>query len=180
MCDFSGKLVAWMDRELSDDEAADLEQHVRGCPDCLKNVDAYEQASRAFVAYCDAAMKKKTRRRLPHWVPLLSSAAAAAVLLVVFQPASVKQIPVRPQVADASPAIILETAPRAVKKGHRRHAIATMKTPNANWGMAEPTIQIAIPVEAMFPPGAVPEGITLIADVSMTTDGSVQGLRLQP
>jgi hypothetical protein len=54
-----------------------------------------------------------------------------------------------------------------------------MKTPNANWVSFEPAIQIAIPVEAMFPPGAVPEGITFIADLSIAADESVQGLRLQ-
>jgi hypothetical protein len=180
MCDFSGRLVAWMDRELPDDEAADVERHVRDCSECRRRVDAYEKVSRAFVAHCDAATRGKTRRRVPHWMPVLSSAAAAAVLLLVFQPASVKQIPVRPRVADASPATVLGTASSPVKRVHRRHVIAPMKTPNANWALPEPAIQIALPVAAMFPPGAVPEGITFIADLSMAVDGSVQGLRLQP
>ena len=182
MCDFLGRLVAWMDHELPDDEAADVERHVRDCSECRGRVDAYEQVSRAFVAYCDAAMEKKTRRRLKHWVPLLASAAAAAVLLLVFHPTTVKQMPAGPRVPDAAaPAVVVETetAPRPVKKVHRRHVIAPMKTPNANWASAEPAIQIAIPVEAMFPPGAVPEGITFIADLSVAADGSVQGLRLQ-
>ena len=181
MCDYSGRLVAWMDRELPDKEAGVVERHVRDCSECRGRVDAYEQVSRAFVAYCDAAMEKKTRRRLKRWVPLLASAAAAAVLLLVFHPTTVKQMPVRPPVADAAPAVVVETetAPRPVKKVHRRHVIAPMKPPNANWALAEPSIQIAIPVEAMFPPGAVPEGITIIADLSVAADGSVQGLRLQ-
>jgi hypothetical protein len=178
MCDFSGRLVAWMDRELPDNEAGDAERHVRNCSECRRRVDAYKQVSRAFVAHCDGVMEGTTRR-WPRWVPVLASAtAAAAVLFLVFQPASVKQIPVRPPVA--SPAIILETAPKPVKTVHRRRGIAPAKTPNANWALPETAIQIAIPVEAMFPPGAVPEGITLIADVSMAADGSVQGLRLQP
>ena len=180
MFDFSGRLVAWMDRELPDNEAADAERHVRDCSECRRRVDAYKQVSRAFVAHCDAVMDGTTRRR-PRWVPVLASAtAAAAVLFLVFQPASVKQIPVLPPVADASPAIILETAPKPVKTVHRRRGIAPAKTPNANWALPETAIQIAIPVEAMFPPGAVPEGITFIADVSMAADGSVQRLRLQP
>lgn len=179
MCDFSGKLVAWMDRELPDKEAADAERHVRDCSECRRCVAAYEQVSRAFVAHCDAV--EGTTRRRPRWVPVLASAtAAAAVLFLVFQPASVKQIPVLSPVADASPAIILETAPKPVKTVHRRRGIVPAKTPNANWVLPETAIQIAIPIEAMFPPGAVPEGITLIADVSMAADGSVQGLRLQP
>jgi len=180
MCDFSGKLVAWMDRELPDNEAADAERHVRDCSECRRRVDAYEQVSRAFAAHCDAVMVETTRRR-SHWVPVLASATAvAAVLFLVLQPASVKQIPVRPPVADASPVIILETAPKPVKTIHRGRGIAPVKTPIANWVPPETAIQIAIPVEAMFPPGAVPEGITFIADVSMAADGSVQALRLQP
>jgi hypothetical protein len=192
MCDFSGRLVAWMDRELPENEAADVERHVRDCSDCRGRADAYEQVSRRFVAYCDAAIGEKPRRGLPRWVPaLLASAAAAAVLLLVLQPSTVKQMPVRPRVADATLAVIVgtgtgtetgtetETAARPVKKVHRRRVIAPVKTSNANWASAEPAIQIAIPVEAMFPPGAVPVGITFIADLSMAADGSVQGLRLQ-
>jgi anti-sigma factor RsiW len=183
MCDFSGRLIASMDRELPEKEAADVERHVRDCSECRGRVEAYEQVSRAFVTYCDAALEKKTHRRLKRWVPLLASAAAAAVLLLMLQPTLVQQVPVRPRMADAAAAVVFETetetAPRPVKRVHRRHVIAPMRTPNANWASAEPSIQIAIPVEAMFPPGAVPEGITFIADLSMAADGSVQGLRLQ-
>jgi hypothetical protein len=46
--------------------------------------------------------------------------------------------------------------------------------------MAEPAIQIAIPADAMFPHGAVPEGMTYIANLSLAADGSVQGFRLRP
>jgi Putative zinc-finger len=180
MCDFSGILVAWMDRELPDEEAANAERHVRECSECRRGVDAYKQISYEFVAHCDAVMEETTGRR-PRWVPVLVSATAAtAVLLLVFQLASVKQIPVRPPVADTSPATILATAPKPDKTVHRRRRIAPAKTPTANWALAKTGIQIAIPVEAMFPPGAVPEGITFIADVSMAADGSVQALRLQP
>ena len=73
MCDFSGRLVAWMDRELPDNEAADAEQHVRECSECRRRVDGYKQVSRAFVAHCDAVMEGTTRRR-PRWVPVLASA----------------------------------------------------------------------------------------------------------
>ena len=34
MCDFSGKLVAWLDRELPAEEAADVERHLEACTEC--------------------------------------------------------------------------------------------------------------------------------------------------
>ena len=179
MCDFSGRLVAWMDRELPNTEAVDVERHVRDCSECRRRVDAYEEVRCAFVSFCNVVTGATKRRRLPPWVPVLSTAAAAGVLLLVFQPAAVKRIPVRPRVAHPPPVIVLETAPRPAKKVQRQHVMASMKTPNEKWALAEPAIQIAIPVEAMFPPGAVPEGTTFIADLSMAADGSVQGLRLQ-
>jgi hypothetical protein len=46
--------------------------------------------------------------------------------------------------------------------------------------MAGPAIRIAIPADEIFPPGAVPEGVAYIANLSLAADGSVQGLRLQP
>lgn len=195
MCDFSGRLVAWLDRELPDGEAVEVERHVRVCAECRSRVDAYEEVSCALVAYCDAAMEARTRRALPPWVvPALASAAVAIVLFLVFVPPSAKLGAERPRVAGASPAMVVrgtvvpgtvvagtvaETAPRPVKEVHRRHAIAAKVIPPANWAATEPAIRIEIPVEAMFPPGAVPEGITFVADLSMAADGSVQGLRLR-
>jgi hypothetical protein len=40
-------------------------------------------------------------------------------------------------------------------------------------------IQIAIPAEAMFPPGAMPAGINFVADMRIALDGSVQQIRLR-
>jgi hypothetical protein len=40
-------------------------------------------------------------------------------------------------------------------------------------------IQIAIPAEAMFPPGAMPAGVNFIADLRIAADGSVQQVRLR-
>jgi hypothetical protein len=42
-------------------------------------------------------------------------------------------------------------------------------------------VEIAIPADAIFPPGAVPEGFSFAADVTIAPDGSAQqiGLRLQ-
>jgi hypothetical protein len=180
MCDYSGKFVAWMDRELPDNKAADVEQHIAACDECRERVEAYEQVSASFAAYCDAAVGRKTPSRVRHWVPVLSGVAAAAVLALVFMRVPVKQIPVRPLEAVASPAIVIETVPRPVKAVHRRPPIARTKMASASWTPTEPAIQIVIPAEAIFPPGAVPEGISFIAELDIAADGSAQGLRLQP
>ena len=44
----------------------------------------------------------------------------------------------------------------------------------------EPAIEIAIPVEAMFPPGAVPDGLNFVADMSIGADAGAEQLRLRP
>jgi hypothetical protein len=182
MCDYSGKLVAWMDRELPDNEAADVDRHVLACAECGRRIDAYEQVSASFVAYCDAAVGQKTpmpfKRR--HWIPVLSAVAVAAVLSLVFVRVSVKQIPIRSRAAEAAAAVVRETAPRPVKTVHRRRPVPRTKMANAGWTLAGPAVQIVIPAEAMFPPGAVPEGINFIAELDIADDGSAQGLRLQP
>jgi hypothetical protein len=185
MCDFSGRLIAWMDCELEANEAAVLGRHVRACAECRERVAAYEDVSRGFAAYCDVvletAMVTKIHRKLPRWVPVVAGAAAVAavVLVLALQPRSVKPIPVVSRVAEARPPIAPKTATNTPNPVQRRHAAAHRKTQTANWAVAEPAIQIAIPGDAMFPPGAVPEGVNFVANLSLA-DGSVQGLRLQP
>jgi hypothetical protein len=49
-----------------------------------------------------------------------------------------------------------------------------------NWAPSAPAIQIAFPAEAIFPPGAVPQGFDFVADVSIAADGSAQQLNLRP
>jgi anti-sigma factor RsiW len=180
MCNFSAKLIAWMDGELPDDEAAQVERHVRACEQCHISLVRYKKVSSAFVAYCDAATKSQKRSRPSHWVPVLAGAglAAAAALFLGFLHEPVKQSPLPPRAAVSPANVILETAPTHVRKVQRRHTAA--KNQNANSGLAEPAIEINIPAEAMFPPGAVPEGVNFIADLSIAADGSVQRLRLRP
>jgi hypothetical protein len=40
-------------------------------------------------------------------------------------------------------------------------------------------VQIAIPAEAMFPPGAMPKGLNFVAELSIAPDGSVKQVRLR-
>src|SRR5260370_7526241 len=81
MCDVKAKLIAWLDRELSSDEAGGVERHIEGCKECRSRLAAYEQVSNTFDAYCDAVVAAKPRRRVPRWVPVLARAAVAALLL---------------------------------------------------------------------------------------------------
>jgi len=180
MCDFSGKLIAWMDRELTECEAEAVERHVRACAECRRRIHEFEEVSRAFAGYCDAAVKVPPRAGLPYWVPTVSSAAAVAALLLVFLRPLVQPVPLPPRVAQAAPTIAVQTAPGVAPPVRPRHMITQVKTPVMSWEQAEPAIRIAIPAEAIFPPGAVPEGVNFVAELSIAADGSAQALRLQP
>ncbi len=188
MCDFSGSLIAWMDGELEANEAAVLEQHVHACSECRERVAAYGDVSRRFSAYYGAvretAEATKAHRKLPRWMPVAAAAAvvAAVVLLLALAPRALKPAPLVGKVVEThpvAPQAAPEIASRAQSTAPRRHVVAHRKTSTANRELAGPAIQIAIPADAMFPPGAVPEGVNYVAEVSLA-DGSVQGVRLQP
>jgi anti-sigma factor RsiW len=190
MCDYSGRLIAWLDQELPEDAAADLEQHVRACTECRSEFDSYRRASRAFDAYCDAvcdsarnsAKSSQAPLRLPRWIAVLSGAgAAAAVALLVMLPHRTLERPRPDQQAAATTSTVLpEPAPGAInritpiKRTREKHAVAPVQSQNTVWAPAEPGFEIAIPAEAMFPPGAVPEGVNFIADVSIAAAGLLQ------
>ena len=228
MCEFSGKLVAWMDHELERDEGAAVERHVAACAECRGCVAEFRRVSGEFGAYCDAMLQSREQRATRWQKPALAAAAAAAMLAVVFahprrQAAPVPQranatvtmsklSPDSPRNASAEPtpaeaeAGTAATSParasrqrthagRAVaKRGAACCSVATASgaaanaaavappaaAQNANWVANEPSVQIAISAAAMFPPGAVPEGIDFVADLSIGADGSVQQVRLQP
>ncbi len=56
MCDFSGKLIAWLDRELPAEEAAEVERHLQGCSGCRSDVDAFKRVSIEFDASAEASL----------------------------------------------------------------------------------------------------------------------------
>ena len=183
MCEWSGKLVAWMDAELGENDAAEVERHIRNCVECRSRVEAYGEVSRLVVTYCEVHEVGAAPRKLPRWVPALAgTAAAAAVLLFLLRPAPVRQLPVVAQAAYPAPALVVgaPSAPGTAKAKtvHPRHEHVAERNVNAGWAFADPNIQITIPAEAMFPPGAAPEGAIFRANLSVASDGSVQGLRL--
>jgi hypothetical protein len=191
MCDFPGRLVAWLDGEMPEGEAAEVQRHVQSCVECRRRIDAYERVSKGVNAYCDEAVATKVHRGAVRWELVLSAAAVVGIaLLMAFPRARVEQTLAQEPVA-AAPALhdadavgsvarVFEAAPASEKKIHRRRAAVPERIQNTNLVAAEPGIQIAIPADAMFPPGAVPEGINFVAEVSIAPDGSAQGLRLQP
>jgi len=191
MCDFPGRLVAWLDGEMPEGEAAEVQRHVQSCVECRSRIDAYERVSKGVNAYCDEAVATKVHRGAVRWELVLSAAAVVGIaLLMAFPRARVERTLAQQPVA-AAPALHdvaavgsgdepLETAPAPEQKIHRRRAAVPAPIQNTNWVATAPAIQIAIPADAMFPPGAVPDGINFVAEVSIAPDGSAQGLRLQP
>jgi anti-sigma factor RsiW len=189
MCEYSERLIAWMDGELAESEAAEVERHVRACAACRECVSVYEDASRQFAAYYGAATQVRPTapriQKVPLWIPVAAAVAAvAAMLAMAFMPRSAKQIPVVQQVAaipsPVATAPIVHATSAVVQAVAKRHVAAHRKSHDTDWAMAEPAIQIAIPADAMFPPGAVPEGVTYIANVSLGANGLIQGIQLQP
>jgi len=322
-----GKLMAWLDGELPDAEAAAVERHVRVCTECASRAEAYRQASTAFEAYCEACCEAALAapalqvsaplghaaargeggrgelaepaisrsvargggawrgfpRRALGWAAAGAAAAVAVLLLVALPRPRRDAVPDRARASAANaagaaapvdaaaeirarengpPAAVaaqgidvhgmaapgtaapnvdarnfaapdfaaanLDAANAATTKlkgrglgtsSLRAHSVvpdptaalggragaallaaantrpttvagsqaAIVPAPStgnsanvASWTPAELAIQIAIPASAMFPPGAVPEGLTFIADVTIAADGSAQRLRLRP
>ena len=183
MCDAQVKLIAWLDRELSPEEAAEVDRHLRGCQECRARLTSYKQVSETFDAYCDMTVATKARRLVSHWVPVLASVVVAAIaMILVLQLRRVGPPPVlTPTVAVTSVPVLksdaAEPAPR--KMIRRRHAVPPVRERGVKWQPTETAVQIAIPAEAMFPPGAMPEGMNFIAELSIAPDGSVQQVRLR-
>lgn len=188
MCEFQAKLIAFLDRELSSEEVAGVERHIERCEECRNRLADYELVNETFDAYCDAVMAAGTRRPISLWVPVLVSAAVAAVLLFLAFPEkrlepppvltptiTAVSVPDDPMPVLASPAP--EPAPR--KKMHKRNAAPAAEERAVKWQPTETAVEIAIPAEAMFPPGAMPKGLNFVAELSIAPDGSVKQVRLR-
>ena len=204
MCDHSGRLIGWLDHEMQPDEAAEMERHVAECAECQNAVAEFKNASKSFEEYCEALAQSKEERKSTQVAPIWWAAAAAVLLTVVVayprrhdaaltQPPNIMQ-PVRTVSSESVTAKAAESVsepfqrdhhparPRAphVEGGPACCARQEMQNGNVSLEAKEPSVQIAIPSEAMFPPGAVPEGVNFVADVSIGVDGRVEQLRLLP
>ena len=206
MCDFTEKLMAWVDKELSDNDAAAVERHLQGCPECRDRLDTYRQLSGAFDrycdAYCDAITASKPGRKLTRRVLAISCGLAVAAAVAMFfllaarwrvERAAPSAAPT-PAVIDVAktlpPAHAAQPAPAVIQPAARierrkraeqaKQATAQRPSEETSWLASEPAVEIAIPADAIFPPGAVPEGVGFTADVMIAPDGSAQQVRLRP
>jgi anti-sigma factor RsiW len=187
MCDVQAKLIAWLDRELPKDEAIAVERHIEGCGECRSWVTAYEQVSETFDAYCDAVMARKAPRQVPRWVPVLAGAVVAATVIclaflrtrgappaVIVPTAAIASAPVPGPSPEAEPRPALKKP--KIRRQRLAPRIREFATPEQTMDAA---IEIAIPAEAMFPPGVMPNGISFIANMRIAPDGSVRQVYLR-
>ena len=204
MCELSTRLVAWLDGELPEGEAAEVEQHLQACRECRDTLGQYRKVSGMIGAYCDAVLTaNEPKRTVQNWTSVFGVAASLLLLLAVFVRAhigrslapapgatvavtsapEVQSVPVAPEaIASVTP------APKAHAVIHRKPLNATVpagsRSQNASREAASlptgPAIEIAIPGDAVFPPGALPPGVGFVADVNIASDGSAQRVRLYP
>lgn len=195
MCEYSGKLIPWLDGELCDEQMAQVQRHLQECLACRTQLANYEQMSKAFAAYCDATTKVESLRRRSLWASAFPAAGAVALAvalaMLMLRPhvdppapppvrATAVEQPTVTLPVIARPNVVSETTQPASRPKRDSRIRSHAPAQAANWLPPEPAIQIAIPAEAMFPPGALPEGVTFTADVSFGPDGSAQQIRLRP
>jgi hypothetical protein len=184
MCKFSSKLIAWLDKELPDAEAAAMDQHVPACRECRDQADTFRRVSHSFAVYARAVPTRAASS--PRRWSLATAAAAAAVLAVVLLwprgPANTQlRVQQRAEAVAPTPVVAQHVAQRnAAIPVHLSRARRRVQKQTAAWQPVEPTIQIVIPADALFPPGTFPEGVGFVADLRLAADGSAGGLVVRP
>ena len=180
MCEYEKSLIAWIDGELEPDTASDLEHHLQTCESCSAEASQYREVSRAFAAYCAAAPVPKRRSRA-RWITAgVAGLAAAAAMILWTLPVPVQRLPLQVPKTAHAPAVAFETQPAPVKKVHRQTFAKRNQVPEPSVTSLEPFVEIAIPADAIFAPGALPPGVTFSAALGIGGDGSPRILRLQP
>lgn len=188
MCEFSGKLMAWLDGELPANDAGDVERHLELCPQCRARVQSYRQVSSAFKTYCDSrydaamasAFRRKSRRRVVTiWEAAGLTAAAAAALFLLAARARVQLSPLG-SIEPAAETAAASSPNQRTDAGKFAEAASSPQREETGLASAEPALEIAIPADAILPPGAAPEGVSFDADVIIAPDGSAQQIRFRP
>lgn len=161
MSNCSGKLIAWLDRELPEAEAADVERHVRECAHCREAVQSYAEISRAFLPCYVATMPVRPGRKHWRWAAAAVGVAAAILLVIVLDQRPPERLAIRTPPPPPAPLVTFERP--VTEKPARR--VAPRSIPKSQWTPIEPTVEVALPADALFPPGAVPAGFSFIADI---------------
>ena len=185
MCDYSTRLVALLDGELAGDEQANLERHIRECLECHAQLAKYERVSKTLNEYClwlTDSRASVRRSQLPAVLSIAAPAVLATILFVaLLRPHSDPTVTSSPRVASPPPsATVSESVQAPIQVAPRSHKPSRVPPQTTSALLPAPAVRIAIPAEAMFPPGAVPEGVNFSADVSFGPDGWAQQVRLRP
>jgi hypothetical protein len=165
MCEYSGRLIAWLDQELPDEGATNVEWHVGHCAECRKAVSAYEEVSGAFLVCYQAAMVARPPRRI-EWIAGGVAAAVAMLALVLLAQPRLEKLPIRIPPPRHAPAMAFQKfVPPPAPAIAVRPQPAARAPIHSQWMAEEPVVEVALPADALFPPGAVPQGFSFIAEV---------------
>ncbi len=178
MCEYSGRLIAWLDHELTESEATNVEWHVAQCTECRQAAATYAEISSAFLECYESALAPPRRKpRLWAYSAVAAAAASLAAILLIqprseFTPLSVPPAATAPAMAfERSPVPVFASnsaEPKPVIRVMARRApvVVPVRTRiRPEWVAIEPNVEVALPADALFPPGAVPQGFSFIADV---------------
>lgn len=180
MCEYEKSLIAWIDGELETDTASELEHHLQTCEGCSAKASQYREVSRAFAAYCSAAPVLKSRSRVRWTTAGVAGLAGAAAMILWTLRLPVQQLPLQVPKTAHPPAIAFEMPPAPVRNVRRQTIAKRNQVPQPAVTGLEPFVEIAIPADAIFAPGALPPGVTFTAALGIGGDGSPRILRLQP
>ena len=136
MCEFSEKLVAWLDHEIDDGEAARLKQHLQNCLDCRKSLAVYTDLDARLADYCDAVFAGASKPQ-PAWLSIAGRAvgavAAAALLVLLIPRDATNRITSQPPPSVQAPVIARQTSPVPVQTIRRRRMHRVIRTQSAKW-----------------------------------------------
>lgn len=211
MCNFSGKLVAWMDGELEPQDAAAVKDHLEFCAECRGDFDACRRASDELNAYFNETPAAEAREWPLRTVALASATGALAALvgLLLLWPRMQTEpqrfaVPHAPAAVSAESAGVAQNAMAAALRPNessmekvRRRPVTSAengrtqirqqqsslpkKTDVTAYELPDQAVvEIAIPADEMFPPGAVPAGMNFVADMTIAADGSAERLQVRP
>jgi anti-sigma factor RsiW len=179
-------LSAWLDDELPVNEATAVARHVESCEVCSRECTLIREASTGLQQYCDATLTAHLAKpKATRWVPALAAFAALlaiAIFLALPRKRSVAPTQIPAPVASAAPAPVQSLQPQSPvvhKHVHRNRTVSVPQQPAVSWPATDTAVEIAIPADAVFAPGALPEGTRLLGEMRFAPDGTLREIRLR-